>query len=288
MVGSDPVFYPEVVSGVDAERQRAQRARAALGETLAALSERTTARTVARRGAVTVRETMPGSLPMALAAGVLAGSVAAVVAGRVVTRGWHRAVAGTVTAGLVAMVLARARTRGEVAGRSLSPDRPVPREPAEPAEPGPEMPASPSGGDVVDVLRAQHRRIEALFAAVESADPERRTEAFSALVEFLHKHEHAEQSVVHRRLRGQDEDAARTVDGRLHEEEEAARSLGELIQLGVDDSRFAGELRALRDSVLAHATHEETMEFPEIRRRFDEDVRRSMANQVLAAQTRGW
>src|SRR5262249_51578091 len=128
MVGSDPVLYPEVVSGVDAERVRAQRARAALGETLRTLGERTSARTVARRGAGTVQKATPRSLPTAPAAGVLAGSVAAVVAGRVVGRGRYRVVAGTVTAGLVAMVLARTRTRGEWTGRSMSPDRPVPRD----------------------------------------------------------------------------------------------------------------------------------------------------------------
>jgi len=150
------------------------------------------------------------------------------------------------------------------------------------------MPASPPGGDVVDVLADQHRRIEALFTAVEAAAPRRRIEAFALLVDFVRRHEHAEQAVVHRRLRDQGGDVARTVDDRLDEEQDTARSLGDLIQLGVDDSRFAGGLRALRESVRAHAAHEEAIEFPEIRRRFGEDVRRSMASQVLAAQTEGW
>src|SRR5438034_105922 len=106
MVGPDPVLYPDVVDGVTAERLRARRARAALGETMTALGERTSAKTVARRGVDSVRRTMPGSLPVALAAGVLAGSAAAVAAGRVAGRGRYRqAVAGAVTAGLVAMVL---------------------------------------------------------------------------------------------------------------------------------------------------------------------------------------
>jgi hemerythrin superfamily protein len=248
---------------------------------MVALGKRTTARAAARRGIVSVRHTVPGPVPAGLVGGVLAGSLAALVVGRIARRGWLRAAAWLVAAGLAATAVAVMRTR------QMELDRPDAADDlAEIEAPArTEAPPSPDGGDVVDVLLAQRRRIDAYFAALESAETRRRTEMFAGLADLLHKHEHAEQSVVHRRLRDTGEDAARTVDDRVAEETEATRALADLIQLGVDDPRFDSRLRALHEAVRAHAANEETIEFPELRRRFDAEQRRSMANQVLLAQT---
>jgi hemerythrin superfamily protein len=136
--------------------------------------------------------------------------------------------------------------------------------------------------DVVDLLRSQHNEIKSLFAEVNAAQGEQKQQAFQRLVRLLAVHETAEEQVVHPAARSDAGDEV--VDARLHEEDEAKHVLSDLYDLGVDAPGFDARFAAFEQAVLAHATHEEQEEFPELRRNTDPAQLRRMAGAVRAAE----
>ncbi|MEV0724204.1 hemerythrin domain-containing protein [Micromonospora purpureochromogenes] len=147
-----------------------------------------------------------------------------------------------------------------------------------PATPGPEE-------DVVDLLLAQHARVEQLFLLVIGSTGDTRREAFDDLVRLLAAHETAEEEVVHplaRTLPGGGGDAM--VDDRLDEERQAKETLKTLIAGGVEADGFDTGIILLRDAVLTHARYEERYEFPRLRQHVPADRLRTLAAAVRAAE----
>jgi hemerythrin superfamily protein len=136
--------------------------------------------------------------------------------------------------------------------------------------------------DVIELLLQQHDEIKALFAQVKSARGDARQEAFQALVRLLAVHESAEEQVVHPAARHDVGDAV--VDARLQEESEAKHVLSDLYDLGVDSPEFPAKFAEFEQAVLAHATHEEQEEFPQLRHSTEPDKLRRMAGAVRAAE----
>lgn len=120
--------------------------------------------------------------------------------------------------------------------------------------------------DVVDLLLAQHARIEELFLLVTGSTGEARKDAFDDLVRLLAVHETAEEELIHplvRTLPGAGGDAL--VEDRLAEERQAKETLTVLIDGGVDAAGFDTGILLLREAVLEHARHEERYEFTQLR-----------------------
>lgn len=137
-------------------------------------------------------------------------------------------------------------------------------------------------GDVVEVLLNQHTDILEAFARLQSAGGDDREPLFARLVERIQGHETGEQQVVHpvtRQQAGGEDIAAE----RLEEEQEVARAIAELENIGVDHPDFGRTLRAFHDTVLSHAAREEREEFP-VLRRLPADERRRMADELRILQ----
>jgi hemerythrin superfamily protein len=146
-----------------------------------------------------------------------------------------------------------------------------------PAAPGPEQ-------DVVDLLLAQHARVEELFLLVAGGEGDAKRAAFDDLVRLLAVHETAEEEVIHplsRTLPGDNDDM---VDERLDEERQAKETLKTLVESGVDADGFDEGVQLLRKSVLEHARHEERYEFPRLRQHVKPDRLRMLAGAVRAAE----
>ncbi|MFY1691239.1 hemerythrin domain-containing protein [Plantactinospora sp. WMMB782] len=138
--------------------------------------------------------------------------------------------------------------------------------------------------DVVDLLLAQHARIEELFRAVRSADGAPRRESWQELVELLAVHETAEEEIVHPLARTSIDSGQAVVDARLAEEREAKELLRELVEAGTDAPDFAPRLDRLRKVVLEHATREERYEFPQLRAAHSAQRLAVLAGAVRAAE----
>lgn len=138
--------------------------------------------------------------------------------------------------------------------------------------------------DVVELLLEQHSEIKSLFARVAEADKDHRRQSFDDLVRMLAVHEAAEEEVVHPAVRRKVDDGDTIAEARLEEEHEAKTALADLYDLGVDHPEFDGRLRTLATAVIAHATNEETMEFPRLREILEPDELRKMAGAIKAAE----
>jgi hypothetical protein len=139
--------------------------------------------------------------------------------------------------------------------------------------------------DVIDLLLAQHARIEELFTLTAGSTGAAKRDAFDDLVHLLAVHETAEEEVLHplaRTLPSAGGDAM--VDDRLAEERQAKEMLGALIDGGVDAGGFDEALLLLRDAVLMHARHEERYEFPHLRQHVPADRLAGLAGAVRAAE----
>ena len=293
MTTSDPVLYPLPQTEVESIRQDAARARLDLADTVEALAARLDVRRQVFRK---IRSASRRAGP-AWAAG--AGAASVVILARLATlslRRTHRrrwATAGVATAAGVLTYVAIDRRRepdpqaqpGRQVVAIASASSAAVSGPS--VGPGPLAP-NPAGRDIVDVLRDQHRQIDGMFAWVRSTEGAAQREAFATLVEFLHRHERAEQEIVHPVLAAVDGAAARVVADRLDEEGKDDLSIASLIRRGVHNSRFAADFDELRDQVRAHAAHEEAIEFPLLRALVPGDRLLTMANEVQAAQVEPW
>jgi hemerythrin superfamily protein len=321
MSTSGPIRHPSRVHSTESLRQDIESTRAALAETLRELNDRVNPRVVVRRR---VRRLRSSPLPILGAAVVLGAASAAAFA----TLGRPRRAVTPARAGIVGGIAAlgtgvvayavtarrrrRANGSGPIPGADSpamplsggNPGTPTPIDLATASDPAPSVTSDatqvasstgvrlrpgPPGGDVVDLLIAQHGEVEALFDHVlRAAPPDERREAFAALVSRLQRHERAEQEIVHPALRALGGPAADVARARLDEESQADRLLTDLIGYGVTSRRFPGGLEELRRAVIAHADHEETIEFPLLRARLDDAHLRDMANQVRATQRGTW
>jgi hemerythrin superfamily protein len=138
-------------------------------------------------------------------------------------------------------------------------------------------------GDVIRVLLEQHARIRDLFQHVTAAEGEHKQQAFDELRALLAVHETAEEMV----LRPVTSQAAgkEVADARNQEESDANEVLKKLEKLDVASSDFDSLLADFEKSVDSHAEAEEHEEFPAILSACDEDKRRSMGKQILAAES---
>lgn len=267
---SDPVHYPLPINTAEGAAQDAVRIRTELSETLAELGSRWQPVTYARRRAVRRTPAL-----MMITGGLVA-------AGALRRRPRSARSPGSVAgaAGLALLTGGALWPRHRAAGGVL---------PSMVARPRDVLPPSPPGGDVVDVLITQHRHILRTFDRVTRAhSATARREAFAALVELLHRHEKSEQTVVHAAMRRAGGATAQAAEEREAEERQADRLIANIASRGVKDRDFDRLFGQLKAAVKHHAEREESVEFPLLRRSLPDDVRRSMANQVLAAQPSPW
>ncbi|WNG89460.1 hemerythrin domain-containing protein [Mycobacterium sp. ITM-2016-00317] len=142
-----------------------------------------------------------------------------------------------------------------------------------------------STDDVVAFLRDQHNLIKDMFDDVLLASEDKaREKAFTDLRQLLAVHETAEEMVVHPRVRREVESGDEIVDARLREEHAAKEQLVALENLDIGSEEFLTALTEFRDAVLEHAEHEETEEFPKLKRELDADELKSLAGAVRAAE----
>ncbi|MEV6767937.1 hemerythrin domain-containing protein [Nocardia sp. NPDC051030] len=143
---------------------------------------------------------------------------------------------------------------------------------------------NPNDIDVIDLLLAQHGQIKSALELVQASAGTEKQERFDDLVRLLAVHESAEEEVVHpasRRHSVSDE----VVDSRLHEEEQAKRTLVELHALGVGSPEFDTKFRAFAADVIEHSELEEKEEFGQLLTHASPDERQRLAKVVRFAET---
>jgi len=117
-----------------------------------------------------------------------------------------------------------------------------------------------TGIGVLAHVQHEHRVIEQMLSAVDTAAGDRRRDAFEDLVRRLVIHETVEELVVHPLLVGSSGEQIR--DTVLAQEDTAKHALANFDGLDVDSVEFTTHFHTLRHNVKAHAQFEEAQEHP--------------------------
>jgi hemerythrin superfamily protein len=116
--------------------------------------------------------------------------------------------------------------------------------------------------DIVQALRQDHHKVEALLAQFESTPPNAREEYFCAVVTDLVPHEVAEEVVVYPAIRSDAPNGDNEANARIAEQSEAEELLAEMEKLDPAGTEFTTQFSKLRNAVVAHAKAEEAHIFP--------------------------
>jgi hypothetical protein len=138
--------------------------------------------------------------------------------------------------------------------------------------------------DVVDILHAQHQRIQDVIGKTMVATGREKRDLFEGLVRLMAVHEVAEEELVHPLARREMGPQRQVVDERLQEEQQIKRSLAELYDLGTDHADFNERLARLRDAARVHAEREERDELPHVRQALAAKNLQRLASIVLGVE----
>ena len=138
-------------------------------------------------------------------------------------------------------------------------------------------------GDVIWILLEQHARIQELFGHVRNATADSKRQVFDELRQLLAVHEAAEEMIVRPVTRAA-ADGNRIASARNHEEHMATHMLADLEKMDVSSQEFPTALAKFETSVVEHARHEETEEFPLILKARSEQQRAWMGKGLRAAE----
>ena len=141
--------------------------------------------------------------------------------------------------------------------------------------------AGDDGLDAMDLLKAQHRYVDKLFAQVEGARGAQKASAFRELADMLAVHATIEERIFYPTVK------MASTEELLHEsaEEHLAmkRVLADLLAADTDSDDFDAKLTVLQELVVHHAKEEEEGKlFPKLRAEADPDLMAALAGEMIA------
>jgi len=141
--------------------------------------------------------------------------------------------------------------------------------------------------DLLELIKADHDKVRALFKQVESLSVEATTsrrDLFDQIDDALSLHEKIEETVLYPQLeqRSQKGDQRDEVLALLKEQTEASGLIKELEGIEPTSAEFATKLKALIAAAGAHADEEEQKMFPMAKTLFKPDELRTMGEQYVA------
>jgi hemerythrin superfamily protein len=143
------------------------------------------------------------------------------------------------------------------------------------------LPVSDDSLNALDLLKAQHRYVDKLFAAVASAQGARKASAFRELADLLAMHATIEEQVFYPGVKkASTEELLRES---LEEHLAMKRVLADLLQTSPDSAEFDAKLSVLKEEVHHHAIEEEEGKlFPKLRDELDEGYLAGLAGEMIA------
>jgi hemerythrin superfamily protein len=132
---------------------------------------------------------------------------------------------------------------------------------------------------LTNLLKAQHRKVEALFEKIEGgkSDPE---DLVTELADDLAAHMKIEQDLFYPRVRELDQDL---VLESFEEHSLAEVALKRLLATSPDDETFEARVTVLKELIEHHVEEEEKTLFPKVEKKLDSTESEELANEMRAA-----
>jgi len=131
------------------------------------------------------------------------------------------------------------------------------------------------GMKATDLLKQQHRNVEALFAKIDAGEPE----ALQDLASALAAHMTIEHEFLYPEARDVDDDAI----GEAFEEHSIAEvALKRALATDSEDDAFDARVKVLKELIEHHVKEEESELFPEVEKAFSNSTLEAMGKQMAA------
>ncbi|WP_328367885.1 hemerythrin domain-containing protein [Micromonospora zamorensis] len=143
--------------------------------------------------------------------------------------------------------------------------------------------------DVVDILVADHREVEALFVELETGQDtlEHRRQLVDVVIAELVRHSVAEEAYVYPIARKALPDGNEIADREIAEHTDAERTMKELESVDPSDPRFDELLAHLMSTIRDHVREEENELFPRLRAATAREELIEVADKVTAVKEIG-
>jgi hemerythrin superfamily protein len=135
--------------------------------------------------------------------------------------------------------------------------------------------------NATDLLKAQHRYVERLFATIAKSGGSSKAAAFGELADMLAVHATIEEKIFYPNVKTPaTEDLLRES---VEEHLAMKRTLADLMEMSVDSDEFDAKLQLLEEEVTHHAKQEEERKlFPLVRADQDPDFLAALAGEMIA------
>lgn len=134
--------------------------------------------------------------------------------------------------------------------------------------------------NAIDMLKAQHRQVEKLFAGIKQAEGTEKRQLFYELADSLAIHTAIEERHFYPTVKAQETQDILVES--LEEHLEAKRTLAELLELEMEDGAFDQKLALLEEQVSHHVEEEEDELFPTVQKLMDADQLEGLGQEMTA------
>lgn len=135
--------------------------------------------------------------------------------------------------------------------------------------------------NAIELLKADHDKVEELFTQVESTDESKHEALFSKIKAELDPHAHIEETIFYPYMleNGNDELRGIVKEG-IEEHRQMKMFLKEISALTADAEKFEAKLKVLIEDTRHHVKEEEGEMFPKVREQFDAPVLEDLGSKL--------
>ena len=133
--------------------------------------------------------------------------------------------------------------------------------------------------NAIELLKADHRKVNALFGKVEATEAGEHKELFEQIKAELDVHTHIEETIFYPKLKEEKELEDIVLEG-IEEHHQAKMFLHELSDLTEDSEKFEPKLKVLMEDIIHHVQEEEGEMFPKVEELFDEETLKELGAEM--------
>lgn len=133
--------------------------------------------------------------------------------------------------------------------------------------------------NAIELLKADHRKVDHLFGKVKATEESEHKELFEQIKAELDVHTHIEETIFYPKLKEEKELEDIVLEG-IEEHHQAKMFLRELASLTEDSEKFEPKLKVLMEDITHHVMEEEGKMFPDVEKLFDEATLEELGKQM--------
>ncbi|HSH58700.1 MAG TPA: hemerythrin domain-containing protein [Acidimicrobiales bacterium] len=137
---------------------------------------------------------------------------------------------------------------------------------------------------VTEMLKEDHKEVNAMFRSYEGADEERRDRLVHEIIESLTKHTRVEEQILYPFIRAEVPGGDQLMDEAEQEHQEAKDAIARLRELSPGDPAFDDAFQALREGMQHHVEEEESEVFPKVTEAADDEALVELGSRLAQAK----